>query len=423
MHGTSSQTGGKPSVGIVGAGIVGLCIAWHLAKRGAAVTLFDPNPPGSGCSSGNAGALSPGSVVPLGTQSVLSSVPGMLLDRRSALHIPMSYWLRALPWLIRFVRSAKPSRVEEISEALSRLYHPAIERHHEMLAEIGALDLIRTTGHLHIYRNEKQLAKDEQAWALRKAHGVRMDIIGRAALEELEPGIATAYQHGIFLPDHGMSVNPFRQSTVIADALRQRGVSFAQEAMSGFDVEGQRVTGVKTGSGSIAFDTVVIAAGAWSAELLRQLGYDIPLETQRGYHIDLPAAGVTPSRPIIPADRKVFITPMEIGLRVAGTVEIAGLRAPPTPRRAQLLLGDLAAVFPQARTERQEPFWMGHRPCLPDSLPVIGPSRKWGGLWFGFGHGHLGLTASAVTGDLIARSMFGERPNLDLASYAAERFG
>jgi D-amino-acid dehydrogenase len=346
----------------------------------------------------------------------------MLLNPKSALHIPVAYWLKAMPWLLRFVRSAEPSRVAEISDALSRLYHPAIERHREILAEIGALDLIKTTGHLHIYRNARQLAKDRMQWKVREQQGVRIEMVDRAALHELEPEVSNAYQLAVFLPDHGMSLNPERQATVVAEALMRRGVVFAREAVTGFRIEGQRVTGVVTSTGPRAADSVVVAAGAWSAQLLQSIGYNIPLETQRGYHIDLPEAGVTLSRPVIPADRKVFITPMEDCLRVAGTVEIAGLEAPPTAKRARLLLGDLAAVFPQARTERQKPFWMGHRPCLPDSLPVIGPSAEWGGLWFGFGHGHLGLTASAVTGDLIARSMLGPKPNIDMAPYSAERF-
>jgi D-amino-acid dehydrogenase len=249
-----------------------------------------------------------------------------------------------------------------------------------------------------------------------------MDRVDRAGITALEPAISAAYQIGVFLPDHGMSVNPQRQATVIAEALSRRDVVFKTEQIVGFGIEGKRIVGVKTPQGIHPADEVVVAAGAWSAELLASLGYRIPLETQRGYHIDLPAPGIAIERPVIPADRKVFITPLEMGLRVAGTVELAGLAAPPSERRAKLLLGDLAAVIPQAITVPQKPFWMGHRPCLPDSLPVIGESKQWDGLWFGFGHGHLGLTASAVTGDVIARSMLGAKPNLDMAPYAAERF-
>ncbi|HYF09062.1 MAG TPA: FAD-dependent oxidoreductase, partial [Acetobacteraceae bacterium] len=179
---------------------------------------------------------------------------------------------------------------------------------------------------------------------------------------------------------------------------------------------------VETEAGRIEADAVVIAAGAWSARLLRPLGLRVPLETQRGYHVMLPDPGVRLTRPVVPADRKVFLTPMEEGLRVAGTVEFGGLDRAPTPQRAAYLLEDLKKVFPQARTDNAQPFWMGHRPCLPDSLPVIGPVRAWQGLWCAFGHGHLGLTGSAPTGAVLGAAIAGERPNFDLAPFAVERF-
>ncbi len=158
-------------------------------------------------------------------------------------------------------------------------------------------------------------------------------------------------------------------------------------------------------------------------QLLRPLGYSMPLESQRGYHITLRDTGIEIRRPVVPADRKVFITSQEAGLRVGGTVEIAGLEAPPNAERAELLMEDLRAVFPQARTGGARSDWMGHRPCLPDSLPVIGESPRHRGLWMAFGHGHLGLTGAAVTGEAVARAMLGEAPGLDLRPYSADRFG
>jgi D-amino-acid dehydrogenase len=180
--------------------------------------------------------------------------------------------------------------------------------------------------------------------------------------------------------------------------------------------------GVRLSQRSLSADKIVVAAGAWSAKLLRPLGHRIPLESQRGYHITLKDTGVDIRRPVVPADRKVFITPQEAGLRVGGTVEFAGLEAPPNPARADLLLEDLSAVFPQARLAGPRSDWMGHRPCLPDSLPVIGESPAHRGLWLAFGHGHLGLTGAAVTGDVLARAMHGEPPGLDLAPFSVARF-
>ncbi len=408
---------------VVGAGIVGLCVAWHLARGGARVTVLDGGEPGGGASSGNAGAISAGSVAPLAMPGVLRQVPGMLLDPEGALHIPPRYALRAAPWLIRFVASARPARVAAIAEALSSLLYDAMERHRAILAEEGALDLIRETGQLYLYRDRAHHAKDAEGWALRQRHGMRVELLdGIDAIRTLEPEVRGDYRLGVFIPEQGSSVNPLRHARVVARGVERLGGTIRREAVTAIATEGGRVTGVATGAGPAAADAVVLAAGAWSARLLAPLGVRVPLETQRGYHVMLPEAGITLHRPVVPADRKVFVTPMEHGLRVAGTVEFGGLEAPPTPRRAELLLRDLRNVFPQARTEGAQGIWMGHRPCLPDSLPVIGPVRRWPGLWCAFGHGHLGLTGSAPTGAVLARAMLGPTPNLDLAPFAVERF-
>ncbi|MDN3565311.1 NAD(P)/FAD-dependent oxidoreductase [Paeniroseomonas aquatica] len=409
---------------VAGAGIVGLCVAWHLARGGAEVLVLDGEAPGSGASSGNAGAISAGSVAPLAMPGVLRQVPQMLLDPDGALHIPARYALKAAPWLLRFVASARPARVEAIADALAGLLFGAMEQHRLILAEEGALDLIRETGQLYLYRDRAQFQKDAGGWALRQQHGMRVEFLdGLGAIQELEPDVRGDYQLGLFIPEQGSSINPQRQAEVVARGVERLGGRIRREAVQAITTEGGRVTGVMTAAGAEPADRVVLAAGAWSGRLLRPLGIDVPLETQRGYHVMLPDAGISLQRPVVPSDRKAFISPMEHGLRLAGTVEFGGLEHPPTPRRAALLLRDLAMVFPQARTEGAGEHWMGHRPCLPDSLPVLGPVQRWPGLWCAFGHGHLGLTGSAPTGALLAQAMLGPAPNLDLAPYAVERFG
>lgn len=410
------------SIAVVGAGIIGLSIAWNLVRRGMRVVIYDPNEPGSGCSAGSAGAISPGSVVPLAMPGLLASVPGMMLDSGRALHIPARYWFKVLPWLTAFVAEARPSRVRANADALTNLYRPALEHHRALLGEIGALDLIRPTGQLHLYRNDRQLRGSQQDWAIRAAHGVKFETVDRGGIDALEPQVGKDYQIGVFLPDAGMSVNPHRHATTIGEAVARAGAEFVRERVVQLARSGQTVTGVVTGRGKMSHRAVVVAAGAWSTTLLRTIGYRVPLETQRGYHVDFKASGISLSRPIVPADRKVFITPMETGLRVAGTVELAGLDAPPSEGRARLLYNDLAAALPSARLDRPDPFWMGHRPCLPDSMPVIGASAKWKGLHLAFGHGHLGLSASAVTGDIVGRILAGERAAIDIAPFRIERF-
>ena len=412
----------RPRVLVIGAGIVGLCTAWYLARGGAEVTIVDRAGPGEGTSSGNAGAISAGSVAPLAMPGVLRDVPKMLLDRKGALTIPTRYWPVAFPWLWKFVLAARPQRVEEIAQALASLLRGAEDRHFEILEAEGAADLIARNGQLYLYRDREHLAKDDAAWELRRRHGLDMRVLSRIELLELEPEVSERYGVGVFLPRQGHSVNPLRQARVVARGVERRGGRILRGSATALTTEGRRVTGAIVDGTPLGADHVVLAAGAWSARLLAPLGIKVPLESQRGYHVMLPRPGVMPRRPIVPADRKVFITPMEEGLRVAGSVEFGGTEAPPSLERSALLLEDLAKVYPQADTREQRPHWMGHRPCLPDSLPVIGKVQAWPGLWCAFGHGHLGLTGSAPTGALLAAAMLGPAPNTDLKPFGVERF-
>lgn len=408
---------------VIGAGLVGLALAFRLQQDGAEVAVVDPEPPAEGGASfGNAGAISSTSVVPLAMPGLLKQVPRMLLDPAAPLHIPARYWLRAAPWLLRFVAAAGPATVARAAAALDQLQKLALEQHLALARDIGAPELLATNGNLYVYRDEAQLAKDRAGFELRRSYGARVEVLDRAGIDALEPQIGPAYRIGVFFPDHGHCASPARYGRAVAGALLRAGGEIRRDRILALTVAGGRVTGAQGEAQHHAADEVVVAAGAWSARLLAPLGYRIPLETQRGYHVNLPASGLSLSRPITPADRKVFITPMEGAVRVAGTVEIAGLDAAPNAVRAKLLYNDLAAVFPDARIEGSSGFWMGHRPCLPDSVPVIGPARRIGGLWFAFGHGHLGLTGSAPTAEMLAPAILGRPANQDFTPFAAERF-
>lgn len=219
-----------------------------------------------------------------------------------------------------------------------------------------------------------------------------------------------------------MITNPLRQAQLVAAALAQRGVTFVRDEVTGFHVDGDRVTGVKGTRGDQKADHVVICAGAWSGRLLEKMEIQVPLEAQRGYHVTIPAGSIELKRPVVAADRKVFVSPMEVGLRLAGTVEFGGLDRAPTYRRARLLLKHGKRLFPGLDTQVQRSEWMGHRPCLPDSLPVLGGTPRFRGLWFNFGHGHLGLTMAAVSGALLSRAVRSEEPLSELTPFSIDRF-
>ena len=412
---------GGDAVIVIGAGIVGVCTAWNLLRRGADVTLIDSDEPGRGCSYGNAGALSCGSVAPMAMPGVMRDALGMLLDPAAPLHIPLGYLPKAVPWLWRFVRASRPDIVRRIAQALSALLATSIERHEDMLRDVGAPDLLHRTGQLYLYPDKKALRKDAMSWALRREHGLKVEQLGRGDILALEPEVGPDYTVGMFTPEQGMSINPYGQVTAVAADFARRGGRIVRDRIIAVDMEAGRMRAVRGESATYPAAHAVICAGAWSAELLAQLGYRIPLESQRGYHVAIPVPGIAVGRPVIAADRKVFLTPMEEGLRVAGTVEFGGLARAPTRRRAEYLVRDLTRVFPRANVPDDWSYWMGHRPCLPDSLPVMGPSRH-RGLWLCFGHGHLGLTMSAVSGDILARAIRGEPSNIDLKPFSFARF-
>ncbi len=388
-------------VAVIGAGIIGACISLALAKRGAEVTLIDRDEPGRGCSYGNSGAISAGSVAPVAMPGVLASVPKMLLDDESPLFLPLGYLPRALPWLLKFVASATPARVEASAKALDGLHRGAVEKHVALAAEVGVPELILRRGHLHLYPNEAALAKDAGGWRMREAYGYKFERLDRDGILALEPRVGERYRVGIFLADHATILNPLRYVQAIVRAFVASGGKVMRSDVQSLAQRAENSWRVGTAG---TFDHVVVAAGAWSTRLLDPLGVHVALESQRGYHVQFPGASQTVSRTVILADKKIFVTPMEEGLRVGGTVEIAGLARPPDLRRAAILERIVRETF-SGLEGIQPTTWMGHRPCMPDSVPVVGPAEGKPGLWLAVGHGHLGMTDSVATAERIAGAL------------------
>lgn len=390
---------------VVGAGIVGAATALELRKRGLDVALVDRDEPGRGCSFGNSGAISPGSVAPLALPGVIASVPRMLLDAKSPLRVPLSYVPKALPWLARFVASATPSRVARAAGRLHALHVDAVARHIALAAEVGTPDLVLVRGHLHLYQDDAALESDRMAWALRAHYGYAAKCLDRAAIIGLEPAVGPRYAAGMFLEDHATVRNPFRYVQAIARAFVSRGGVVRRGDVKRLAHRDGRWS-VATDDIEWSSDIVVVATGAWSRSLLDVEGLRLPLESQRGYHVEFDGEAPV-SRTVVLADRKTFVTPMETGLRVGGTVEIAGLTAPPDWRRAELLVDAAHEAFPSLRATPAR-RWMGHRPCLPDSVPFVGPVPDRPGLFAAVGHGHLGLTDAPATAVRIADAIEGQ---------------
>ncbi|MEW6631247.1 MAG: FAD-dependent oxidoreductase [Pseudomonadota bacterium] len=405
-------------IAIVGAGVVGLATALRLAGEGREVLLIDPNEPGSGASFGNAGTIAEYACMPVGNPGVLRALPKLLFDRDSPFALRWASLFQLSPWLTRFVRQSLPAATRANALALAGLLSEALPAWGEMIQEAGLQDLIRRNGCLYIYRREGDFAASADGRALRAELGVHQQVLSAAEVAALEPGLAGFRAQGLLFPDSINVSDPRTVMARLAAAATARGVQFVRANVTGLaaDTGGVRLSG--PGIATTA-RKVVIAAGARSRALAAQAGDSIPLDTERGYHLEFPIAAPLLNRPVCPVDLGFYMTPMEGRLRVAGTVELGGLTAPPNPRRLALLDRGVRQFFPDLGRPSSE--WLGFRPSLPDSRPVIGPSRRTPGVIHAFGHGHLGLTLAPITARLVADLIAGRGATL-AAPFAADRF-
>lgn len=407
---------------VLGTGIVGVCAAAWLQRDGHRVTFVSPTPPGQACSFGNGGSLSPSACLPVGMPGMWKQVPRWLRDPDGPLRIHPAYLPRLAPWLLRFLRASSREEVTRIAGALRGLLAPIFDCYGPLLAHAKAGHLVRRTGCLYVYSSPEAAARWRWGMDLRRDLGVELRDVQADELAALEPDLRGRFRFGILAPENGSTLDP----AALVKALHAQCVADGARSLAtfatGFERAGDTVRAVRLASGELLpCDGVVVAAGAWSAPLARQLGTRVPLETQRGYHVTVQSSNLVLRHTVMASEANLMINPMAMGLRLAGSVEFAGLRRPPDYRRADVLLAQGRELFPHldaSRTTR----WMGHRPCLPDSLPVIGRAPRVANAWLAFGHGHVGMCAGASTGREVAHLVAGRAPQVDLAPFRAERF-
>jgi len=416
---------GTKRVGVIGAGMVGVCAASWLQRDGHSVFLVEAGEPGHGASFGNAGCLNGSSVTPVSMPGVIRNVPRWLLDPLGPLSLRWTYLPAIAPWLVRFVRSGTPDKVRAQARALRPLVGPTLEALKPLVAAARVEDLVHRLGHLYVYRSAESLEKDRLAWQLRRENGVEIDEFDADELRQLEPALSRDYVRGVLVRENGHTSNPLGLVERLLGHFVRSGGELVRARANGFRLDGRRLAAIQTDSGDLPADAAVVCAGAYSKPLAAALGDRVPLETERGYHLMISDPERMPRIPTADADGKFVATPMDTGLRFAGTVELAGLAAPPDWRRARILLAQgrkmlpgLAASHPEERIS----MWMGHRPSLPDSLPVLGPSRASPDVFYAFGHGHVGMTAAPMTGKIVAELVDGRSPAIDISPFAAGRF-
>jgi D-amino-acid dehydrogenase len=411
----------KRRISVVGAGTVGVCTGLYLLREGYDVTLIDKGQPGTGCSYGNAGLIQVGACVPIATGSVIRSVPRMLLNPDQPLVLRWQYLASLAPYLLRFLASATPSRVDEISRALASILQLSYDAYRPLIQMAAAHDLVRLTGELHVYETDAAYESAAFAYRLREERGVRLERLDRTQLLELEPALASIFRHAVYLLDPVKTADPFLFTSRLAEAFLRNGGRILRECVKDIHVGEQGGIQIASDLQSHDADAVVIATGAHSRKWASKFGNFVPLNTERGYHLMLPDPGLELRVPVLSGDYRFALTSMADGLRLAGTAELAKLDAKPDYRRARRLLKLAKRMVPDLTSKGGE-AWMGQRPSTPDSLPVIGRSSNVASVYFAFGHGHLGLTLGAVTGMLIADMVAGRKTPIDVTPFRVSRF-
>ncbi len=407
-------------IAVIGAGVVGSSIAYRLARAGHTVTVIAPTELGDGASYGNAGVIADYAVLPVGTPAVLRALPSLLLDPDSPLALRRAAIPALAPWLARFLRQSMPGAARRNARAIATLLAHAAQDWTDLAAEIGAEPLLRRRGVLSLYETPGQRAAAQADLAWRRSHGVQVELLGPHELGQLEPALRTAAEGGAaYFPDTLSVSDPGAVLAHLTAALAAHSVPRILDRAETLrrTREGVEITGPGF---RLSASRVVIAAGAHSRPLALAAGDRVPLETERGYHLewDMPVPPV--SRPASPTARGFYLCPMQGRLRVAGTVELGGLDAPPSPHRLTALEDGARAILPDLPTPDRA--WMGFRPSVPDSVPVIGPSRAGPDILLAFGHGHLGLTLAPVTARIVEALVTGAAAPVPLAPYLPARF-
>ena len=388
-------------IAVIGAGIVGVTTACYLRRDGHDVTVITADPPGEYCSFGNAGMLNNAGCVPQAVPGILAKVPGYLTDPLGPLTVRWSYLPKAMPWMLRFVASATRRRVARGSVALYSLIRPAVERYEELARYAGCTDLIRRSGYLVAYESERNYDNDAFSWQLRRERGVETAMLDAAGIRALVPQLAPNYVRAVHVLNQGFVANPERLTKSLAAQFERDGGKILQRKVLGIEVGESGARTLKTDAGDMPVENLVVCAGVHSGEISSMLREPVPIEAERGYHVTYTDPALQLPMPVHVSEAKVFVTPMEMGVRVAGQAEFAGIYAPPNYRRADVLETHMRRMFPQVHTA-DKTRWMGKRPSMPDSLPVLGRSKRHQNVYYAFGHGHLGLCGGAPSARHIA---------------------
>jgi D-amino-acid dehydrogenase len=407
-------------IGVVGGGIAGISAALFLRRDGHDVTLFDPGDPETGTSSGNAGVISTGGIIPTATPDILLRVPKMLLDPYGPLSVRWRYLPRITPWLLSMLRNGTPARIEANARAKAALLDHAYDDYKVLLKETGTEDFVRNTGLLTVYETDKGWRRAQWILDLLRDCGRNFQVLSQDEIRQLEPGLAPIFRHAYFLPDNGSINHPGKLVAALHDAFRAQGGAIVKQGVERIERVDGRAERLVTGDGAHDYETLVVAAGAWSGKLMAQIGVRVLLDAERGYHIMLPQPEPGLRRPVNVAEDVVFVSPMQHGMRMTTGVELAGTDAPPDYTRVRRMASRAARAVRNLRLEEQS-AWLGFRPSTPNSVPHLGRAPGHDNVFCSFGGGHIGMSLGPVSGRITADLVAGRDPGVDLTPYRLDR--
>ena len=409
----------KLKIGVIGAGIQGVCNALFLQKNGYNVTLFDRDEPGNlSATYGNAGHFSPYASLALNRPDVLTDVPSMLLSATGPLALRWNYVPKMIPWFLKFILNCSKKKMMHTAKYTHQILDLALPAFDELFDEVDISGLVEKKGIMYVW-NDQNLASRELEISIRKEIGVEQQILTPKEIHDLEPNIKPFYHGGVYYSYARHARNPKKILLKLFDNFLKKDGKFLKINIQSLNIEEEKPI-LKSEVQSFSFDKVVIACGAFSKKLTDNLNEKIPLDTERGYHVHFKDCEHLISRPVVFANRGFGITPMEQGLRVVGTVEFGGLINPLSKSRIRNLID--GAKYMLDGLPEHEDEWLGFRPSLPDFLPVIGPSKNYKNVFYCFGHNHLGWTLGAISGKIISKMIANENTNLNLEPYSSRRF-
>ena len=405
---------------IIGAGIVGVSAAIWLQRAGQKVTIIDKEGPAAGASQGNAGVLATGSLIPVTTPGLLKKAPKMLFSPNEPLFLRWRYLPKLIPFLFTYLKHANEKSVNSIADGLNLLLKDTPEQHLELTKGTPAEAFLEEGDYLFAYENKAVFEADAFAWEIRKRKGIDFEALDADALAEYDPALKGHFGYAIKCKHHGRISDPYAYINALADHFVSNGGEIQQAELLGFDLEKGHCNGVKTSDGIMTADSYILTTGAWSTQWRDELGVTVPMESERGYHLEFVNPSIILRTPLMVASGKFVAHSMDGRMRCAGVVEFGGLEAPATVPPITFLHENIKRLFPDLSYDYVTE-WLGHRPATADSLPVIGVSPKAENIYLGYGHHHIGLSGGAKTGRWLSILTTDGHLEDDLSIYAADR--